>query len=299
MAIIASPSSRDDSYNPWQQSHVRNPCRSCWSTLAPPGCSLENLCAAKVVRGHGIDSSPYSNDVFFLRYCLASDDIPTQTARWVTPGWRTGGERVFAMALQQHWRKLQRQAVTGTTIPSCSAPFSDHLKYLMPSMSLRRRHAGAICPTYIRTWDGWRHRWWGRNRQPTSSCTPKRSITGSPIRDLWPPSSQVHRTANDLAGVKLVGGSAISQALSASSNQTNGASLDNGPTLLLDLPKFVECLGQNCSLFSAKSRRDWSLNRVPQGCGRIWPRWDSPPMVLTYHLCATVGWYLSGRASKS
>ncbi|KAI2513138.1 CRAL/TRIO domain containing protein [Fragilaria crotonensis] len=239
------------------------------STIA----SLKDL-AAKLV---DITQEPYSNDVFFLRYCLAndgSDDDALLQQRLVSNlAWRSGEGKSICDSAQ---RALQAATADGgwNNRPVMDAsPSADRiLQYLTPSNILTTAtsqgdlicciRAGGIndselmkAVTVDEMVDFFLYA-----REVNSCVANARSLQSDKLVCLL--------TANSLEGVQLVGGEAkFRSALSASSKKADPLYPNyNGPTLLLNLPKLLGALVKLFTpLFPASVRERLRFESGPLG----------------------------------
>jgi hypothetical protein len=245
------------------------------STIA----SLKDL-AAKLV---DITQEPYSNDVFFLRYCLSKDgsadgdnddDNTLLQQRLVSNlAWRSGEGKSICDSAQ---RALQAATADGgwnnRPVMDASPSADKILKYLTPSNILTTITSRGDLVCCIRAG--------GINdselmkavsvdemvdfflyaREINSCVANARSLQSDRLVCLL--------TANSLEGVQLVGGEAkFRSALGASSKKADPLYPNyNGPTLLLNLPKLLGALVKLFTpLFPASVRERLRFEAGPLG----------------------------------
>ena len=209
--------------------------------------SLKGLAAKEV----DISQEPYSNDVFFLRYCLQDDGTTdTMSERLASNlAWRKGEGKSICDSAQ---RALQAATANGgwnnSPVMDASPSADKILQYLTPSNILTTPTSRGDLICCIRAG--------GINdsalmkavsvdemvdfflyaKEVNSCVANSRSLTTDKLVCLL--------TANSLEGVQLVGGEAkFRAALSASSKKADPLYPNyNGPTLLLNLPKLLGAL---------------------------------------------------------
>jgi len=197
-----------------------------------------------------IDSEPYSNDVFYLRYCLECE-TPEEQSELLSKNlsWRQGqGRSICDSAVNA----VQEATASGgwTNDPVLkSAPHSAFItKYITPSNVITTTNnkndlvycirAGQIDDNALMdavSVDQMTE-FFLYAKEVNALVSNQRSLDSDKLVALL--------TVNDLSGVKLVGGSAdFRLALSASSKQANDLyPTTNGPTLLLNLPRLLNAL---------------------------------------------------------
>lgn len=228
---------------------AKEPVSQLLKTHAADIAALQQVCSAKI----GADASsaePYANDVFYLRYCLASDDATEQKTRLEgNLEWRTGAGKSICDGATKALAEAASGGSWDNTPVLKAAPHSDLISlYLFPSNVITTTsnnndlvyciRAGQIDDVGLM--DSVSHEqmvdFFLYAKEVNFQVANTRSLASDQVQCLV--------TANDLAGVKLVGGSAeFRKALSASSNQANELyPSTNGPTLLLNLPKLLSAL---------------------------------------------------------
>ena len=196
---------------------------------------------------------PYSNDVFFLRYCLheSSADLLQQSLDWRKS---PSGQSVCQAAAQAVTQATSASDSTTSSwnndVVLAAAPHAEIIRqYLTPSNCITTTsstkdliycvRAGAIDDTALMkavTVDQMVE-FFLYAKEVNALVADQRSLRGNQLHNIV--------TCNDLSGVKLVGGSAdFRQALSQSSNKASSVYPPNlaGPTLLLNLPVLLSAL---------------------------------------------------------
>ena len=223
---------------------------------------LKQVCTTKVgADAMAAPSSPYGNDVFFLRYCLASDDLAEQTSRLQgNLEWRLGAGKSICDGATAALEQAGSSKSWNNSPVLAAAPHSAVIsKYLMPSNVITTTSSQNDLVYCIRAGQIDDVGLMGQvsheqmvdfflyAKEVNFQVANQRSLETDQLKCII--------TANDLAGVKLVGGSAdFRKALSASSNQANTLyPSTNGPTLLLNLPALLSALVKLFTpLFSAE-----------------------------------------------
>ncbi|CAB9496741.1 expressed unknown protein [Seminavis robusta] len=211
---------------------------------------LKSICAEQLGPA-ALESEPYSNDVFFLRYCLSSPEESEQTDRLQTNlAWRSSsaGQSICQAATTALAQATQQGGWDNAPVIN-AAPHSDLItKYITPSNVVTTTsnqqdlvyciRAGQIDDVALmdavsipQMVDFFLYA-----KEINAQVANQRSLQSDKLVCVV--------TANDLAGVKLVGGSAdFRKALGESSKQANDLyPATNGPTLLLNLPKLLSAL---------------------------------------------------------
>jgi len=215
--------------------------------------TLKQVCQEKLGPS-ALESLPYSNDVFFLRYCIEAEkkgDFQEQRDRLEkTLDWRTGSGKSICDAATA----AIQQATSGSSGWSNdgvlkAAPHAATItKFVTPSNVITTTsnqndlvyciRAGAIDDVSLMSQVSIPEMvdFFLYAKEVNAQVANLRSIDQDKVVCVI--------TANDLAGVKLVGGSSdFRKALSQSSNQANELyPATNGPTLLLNLPKILSAL---------------------------------------------------------
>jgi len=215
---------------------------------------LKSICAAKVGQDASSLPEPYSNDVFFLRYCLASkeeEDLKEQKTRLERNlNWRLNEGKKICQAATQALELAQCNENSWDNNPVLNAaPHSSIIsEYLTPSNVITTVSSNNDLVYCIRA---------GQiddnslMKQVSVDLMVEFFIYAKEVnaqvanqRSLQTDVLQCIVTANDLAGVKLVGGSGdFRKALSESSTKANDLyPATNGPTLLLNLPGLLNAL---------------------------------------------------------
>ena len=197
---------------------------------------------------------PYSNDVFFLRYCLldsssspASSDLLLQQSL----DWRTSpaGKSICQAAAQAVTKATDSSSWNNEVVLSAAPHASTIRQYLTPSNCITTTsstndlvyciRAGAIDDTALMksvTVDQMVE-FFLYAKEVNALVSDQRSLKSDRLQNIV--------TCNDMSGVKLVGGSAdFRQALSKTSNQAATIYSPNmaGPTLLVNLPLLLSAL---------------------------------------------------------
>lgn len=199
-----------------------------------------------------LETLPYSNDVFFLRFCMESEEDAAAQVSFLetTLDWRSSGSGksicdAATTALQQ-----ASEAGSWNNNPVLqAAPHSDVIsQYLTPAKVITTTsnqndlvyciRAGAIDDNTLMSKVSIEQmvEFFLYAKEVNFQVANQRSLQTDALQCVL--------TANDLAGVKLVGGSKdFRKALSESSTQANALyPATNGPTLLLNLPKILSAL---------------------------------------------------------
>lgn len=199
-------------------------------------------------QGISLDQAPYSNPVFFLRYCLSEEGLLEDQYR-NTLSWRTGpGKSICEAAVS---------AVTQATVNGkwnnapvvALAPFSSQIIPFLSSATITTTSSQGDLVYCIRA---------GK----IDDSKLMEQVTVDQMSDFFLYTKEVNNlvandrslatdqllcvlAANDLSGVQLIGGSSeFRQALSQSSKQATEVYPDStvGPTLLLNLPTLLSAL---------------------------------------------------------
>jgi hypothetical protein len=221
--------------------------------LAQYAAPIQSLQTAAASTGVDLSQSPYNNDVFYLRYCI-NDSSNSEAVSKLTENlvWRKGNGKQICDAARSAFE--QASAVPGKWNNGpvlTNAPHADKItKYLTPVSCLTTAtntgdliyciRAGQIDDTALMK----------------AVTIPEmvefflyaKEVNGLVANQRSLASNQLFQvlTANDLSGVKLIGGSAdFRSALSISSKQANDLYPNlAGPTLLLNLPPLVAALAK-------------------------------------------------------
>lgn len=194
-----------------------------------------------------IDSTPYSNDVFYLRYCLAEKGVDELKE---TLAWRQGAGKEICQAARTAFEKATDGDKWDNEPVRSGAPNAALInKYITPSTCLTTSssqgdlvycvRAGLIDDTGLM----------GRLSSVDQLvdfflyCKEINALVAND-RSLEMDKLLYVLTVNDLKGVQLIGGdSTFRTALGAASKQANPMYPElNGPTLLLNLPRLVSAL---------------------------------------------------------
>ena len=206
---------------------------------------------AKIVPS--VDVEPYSNDVFYLRYCVEDFDSDEARVEQLKKNlqWRIGDGKAICDSAQKAVARATAEAGKWNNDPvQNAAPNADKInKYITPHQSLTTTtnakdllycvRAGKIDDvTLMESLDSSDEMVdFFVYCKEVNACTANlRSLENDRLTYLL--------TVNDLAGVKLIGGDAsFRTALSESSKITNDMypSL-MGPTLMLNLPRLLGAL---------------------------------------------------------
>jgi hypothetical protein len=231
-----------------------DPVSSLLKTHADRIVNLKNVCA-ETLGAESLEYPPYSNDVFFLRYCLASAD-PKEQSSMLTNNleWRTSGNGKSICDAATAALKEAAAAPGGwDNAPVLkAAPHSVLVsQYIKASNALTTTssqndlvyciRAGQIDDTGLMSKVSIDQMvdFFLYAKEVNAQVANQRSLATDRLVCIL--------TANDLAGVKLVGGSPdFRKALSVSSKRANDLypSTYNGPTLLLNLPVILSALVQ-------------------------------------------------------
>ena len=202
--------------------------------------------AAKTV---DITQEPFSNDVFFLRYCLKEEPDEASTKLALHLDWRTGDGKAICDSAQAALKAATADGGWKNDIVMNAAPFSAKiLKYLTPSNILTTATsqgdliccilAGSINDVDLMKAVSIEEMvdFFVYAKEINCVVTNTRSLKSDKLQCLL--------TANSLEGVKLIGGEAkFRTALSGSSKVTDPIYPNyNGPTLLLNLPSLLGAL---------------------------------------------------------
>lgn len=206
---------------------------------------------AKIVPS--IDVEPYSNDVFYLRYCL-DDDFESDDARVAqlqeNLQWRIGDGKAICDAAQSAIAEATAGDKWNNEPVYNSAPFATKInQYLTPKQTITTTTsrndlifcicAGKIDDTALMASldsPDEMTNYFVYSKEVNACVANKRSLESDKMCYVL--------VANDLSGVKLIGGdAAFRTALSDSSKIANNLypSL-NGPSLLLNLPRLLGAL---------------------------------------------------------
>eukprot|EP00980_Cylindrotheca_fusiformis_P016498 scaffold4916_cov111-Cylindrotheca_fusiformis.AAC.1 len=216
-----------------------------------------------------IDSAPYNNDLFYLRYCLAEKGIDDLKE---TLTWRQGKGREICEAAVTAFEKATADGKWDNTPVRDGAPNANLInKYITPSTCLTTSssegdlvyciRAGLIDDTALmgslssvdQLVDFFLY-----CKEVNSLVANDRSLEMNKVLYVV--------TANDLKAVQLIGGdSSFRDALSAASKQANPMYPElNGPTLLLNLPRLVSALVKLFTpLFPAEVQARLKFERGP------------------------------------
>ena len=190
--------------------------------------------------GADLSLEPYSNDVFFLRYCLDDVKVPIDT----TIQWRLGeGKPVWAAALQGTRGKQQSWNSTLQATPTASSVIS---KYIDPSNCMTTVTSKGDLVYCIRA------------GMIEDQALMQDLNTVDPMVQFFLYIKEVNMveanrlslktnrlvsviTANDLTGIQLMGGDSRFRSALTQSSQKASTLYPNlsGPTLLLNLPRFL------------------------------------------------------------
>jgi hypothetical protein len=230
-----------------------DPVSALLKTYADDIVGLKNLCA-QTLGAESLESPPYSNDVFFLRYCLASNDAEERSSRLTTNlQWRSSGagKSICDAATAALQEAAAAPGGWDNTPVLKAAPHSALVtQYIKPSNALTTTSSQNDLVYCIRAGQiddvGLMSKvsvdqmveFFLYAKEVNAQVADQRSLATDRVLCVV--------TANDLAGVKLVGGSPdFRKALSASSKRANDIiypSTYNGPTLLLNLPVILSAL---------------------------------------------------------
>ena len=243
---------------------ANEPVSSLLSKHADNIASLKKTCEKKVGLP-AMKGLPYSNDVFFLRYCLAApEDTSAQTNRLrKNLDWRMKDGRSICAAATSAIREAMAEGAWNNEPVLKSAPNSDVIsKYIKPSNVITTTSSKNDLVYCIRAGS-------------IEDASLMEEVTVDQMVDFFLYAKEVNAqianirseltdelkcviTANDLTGVKLVGGSAdFRKALSQSSNiATELYPATAGPTLLLNLPGLLSALAKLFTPLFSKEVKD-------------------------------------------
>lgn len=200
-----------------------------------------------------IAEEPYSNDVFYLHFCLQNNDKDTEAMKeslQKSLEWRTGPGKEICDAARSAVSAAQEGSSWNNEPVLKAAPHSEIIsKYLTPSNVMTTSNADGDLVYCIRA---------GKIDDNELMS----AVTVDQMNDFFLYAKEVNAlvsfqrsmesdrlcrvlTANDLAGVKLVGGSSdFRSALSGSSKVAAVVfpSTINGPTFLCNLPRLLNAL---------------------------------------------------------
>jgi hypothetical protein len=194
-----------------------------------------------------IDSAPYNNDVFYLRYCLAEKGVDNLKE---TLAWRQGpGKAVCEAATNAFESATSGDKWDNEPVRNC-APFASSInKFITPSTCLTTSSSNGDLVYCIRAGKIDDRSLMGSLASVDNLvdfflyCKEINALVAN-ARSLKMDKLLYVLTVNDLAGVQLIGGdSSFRDALSAASKQANPMYPElSGPTLLLNLPRLVSAL---------------------------------------------------------
>ena len=226
------------------------------SLLSRHGATIQKLkdTTASILGSEALLVDPYANDVFFLRYCCKGEDMDECLELLQSNlAWRQGDGKPLCEAAQQAVQ--QAQATPGTKWNNQpvlqAAPFSDKIqKYITPLNCLTTTtappdnellymiRAGQIDDVSLMqaVQVDEMVQFFLYAKEVNAIVANQRSLQTDKLLSVV--------TANDLQGVKLIGGSTdFRQALSKSSKLANDLYPNTaGPTLLLNLPILLSAL---------------------------------------------------------
>ncbi|KAL3940514.1 MAG: hypothetical protein SGBAC_004965 [Bacillariaceae sp.] len=203
---------------------------------------------AKAVVG-SLDSVPYSNDVFYLRYCLAEKGVEELKG---TLAWRQGEGKAICEAACLAFAEATAGGKWNNEPVRNGAPNAATInKYITPDQCLTTTSSTGDLAYCVRAGmidDA------GLMSEVSSVddlvqfflyCKEINALVAND-RSLETGKLLYVITANDLSGVKLIGGdSSFRDALSAASKIANPMFPElNGPTLLLNLPRLASALAK-------------------------------------------------------
>lgn len=229
---------------------AHDPVSSLLSKHADDIASLKKACA-KQIGVPAMKSQPYCNDIFFLRYCLAApNDFNSQSTRLEKNlVWRTSVCPSICSAATSAIQAATANGGWDNEPVLKGAPYSDIIsKYIEPSNVITTTSSRNDLVYCIRA-------------GAIDDASLMKEVTVEQMVDFFLYAKEVNAqvanmrsegtdelkciiTANDLTGVKLIGGSAeFRKALSESSNIANDLyPATAGPTLLLNLPRLLSAL---------------------------------------------------------
>jgi CRAL/TRIO domain len=210
--------------------------------------NLKKVCEQKLGAA-ALETSPYSNDVFFLRYCVDSKEDPVARLE-SNLDWRSSGRgKTICDAATSAIEKAKSASSWDNNPVLSAAPHSAIIsKFLKPSNVITTTsskndlvyciRAGSIDDNNLMSQVSIDQmvEFFLYAKEVNAQVANQRSLETDVLQCVL--------TCNDLAGVKLVGGSAdFRKALSESSTQANTLyPATNGPTLLLNLPGILSAL---------------------------------------------------------
>lgn len=210
--------------------------------------TIANLKSAATAASVDLSQLPYSNDVFFLRYCLLEQEDPLPALQQSLE-WRTSkqGQSICTRAAAAVTQATEGGGSWNNEAVLSAAPHADSIReFITPVNCITTTastgdlvyciRAGAIDDTAL-----------------------MKAVSVDQMVDFFLYTKEVNAlvadmrsspsllsvvTCNDLSNVKLIGGSAdFRQALSASSNTASTVYPNTaGPTLLLNLPRLLSAL---------------------------------------------------------
>lgn len=231
-------------------------CASAFSLSTQPVSSLLETHASGIASlqeqakkaGADIAQAPYSNDVFFLRYCLIDDDDSPADRLMETMKWRTSDQGIRICGAAQSAIAAATSADDGSwnndNVPA-SAPHSAKItpyltpKNILTTSSSKGDLVTCICAGLI------------DDAALMQSCTVDEmvefflyakeiSATVANSKSMDSNKLVCLLTANSLEGISLTGDATFRSALSESSKQSSPRYPTlNGPTLLVNLPKLL------------------------------------------------------------
>ena len=221
--------------------------------LADKAGEISNLKEQATAAGVDISQQPYSNDVFFLRYCLNDDGDDNDASATLAENlkWRSGEGKAICDAAQTAIQAAMSEEGKWNNDPvMAAAPSSAKItKYLTPSTTLTTTTSSGDLIYCIRAGKIDDAKLMGSLesidemigffvycKEVNAAVANEYSLRTDRLVALL--------TANDLSGVKIIGGDAtFRQALSASSKISSPLYPNlNGPTLLLNLPRLLGAL---------------------------------------------------------
>jgi hypothetical protein len=231
---------------------VKEPVSKLLQTHADDIAKLKSVCEGKLGADVTANQQPYCNDVFYLRYCIALPDDPSEQASRLTKNleWRTTGTgKTICDAATSAIAKATSGDVWNNEVVLSAAPCASIVsKYITPSNVITTTSSNGDLVYCIRAGQ-------------IDDASLMSEVSVDQMVDFFLYAKEVNAqvanmrsadldqlvciiTANDLTGVKLVGGSAdFRKALGSSSNQANELyPAMAGPTLLLNLPGLLSAL---------------------------------------------------------